>query len=508
MANLIGHPHGSVYENAQVGRDTLPVISKYAASISNPEQKRLEQLANRLAANEPALGLTSVFGPRVKSGLMQGLAMMIGDNREIALADPDRSALFEYRISALAAEGDILLLSGDRNIFFERYRDEFLGLGPLDVIVLPVVSGEESVPLARRCMACPDAIDDVVAKASKSGGLTILPYISTGSIWVLAATIAKRAGVQVRIAAPPPRLSRRVNDKVWFARRVSELLGGHSQPYFRSVYGPAALAGHVNRLARLTDRIVIKVPDSAGSLGNISLGAVDIRGRTLEDLRAYLLAILGGIGWRGRFPLLVEVWDSAVRGSPSVQTWIPELLQGPPVVEGIYEQVVTGSEGEFVGSVPAVLTRHWEERVTHEALLLATLFQHLGYFGRCSFDAIIAGNDDADGALHWIECNGRWGGVSMPMTLANRIVKNLKDRVFVVLQLTNMAFPGRTMAEAIQTIGADLFRTRDSDEGVVLLSPLGLERGTGLNLMAIAKTSERARVLARRAAQQLVGQPV
>ena len=36
-------------------------------------------------------------------------------------------------------------------------------------------------------------------------------------------------------------------------------------------------------------------------------------------------------------------------------------------------------------------------------------------------DAILIGESLADARLHWIECNGRWGGVSIPMTLANRL---------------------------------------------------------------------------------------
>jgi hypothetical protein len=468
----------------------------------------LEKIAARLAANEPALGSANVFGAGVGSGLMEGPALLIGDDREIALSDPQRSEIYEYRISTLAADGDTLLISGDRNTAFERYRDDVLGLGTLDVISLPAEARDERVPLATRCALRPDVLDTVAAKASQAGGLTILPYIGTGSVWVLAAAIAERAGTPVRVAASPPRLTHRINDKVWFARRVAEVLGSHAQPAFRSVYGPAALAGQLRRLARKADRVVIKVPDSAGSLGNISLGAAETRGRTLEDLRSYLLSVLETIGWRGRFPLLVEVWDSPVHANPSIQTWIPERREGPPILEGIYEQVITGPEGSFVGSVPAALPNRWEEQIMHEAFKLATLFQLLGYFGRCSFDAVIAGNDYANAELHWIECNGRWGGVSMPMTLANRLVKNRQQRVFVVVQLTNMNFKSHTMIEAQEMMGNDLFKVPGSQDGVVFLSPFGIESGSGINLMAIARTIERAKGMAQRATRQLIGQPV
>ena len=508
MTDLARDPPGAISERAPVSRNAIPVVAKYTSSISTSEHKRLEKIADRLAANEPALVLTSVFGAGVGSGLMEGPALLICDDREIALCDPDRSQIHEYRISTLAADGDTLLISGGRNTAFERYRKDLLGLGTLDVISLPPDTRNGHVPLATRLALRPDALDVIAAKASKAEGLTILPYIGTGSVWVLAAAIAERAKARVRVAAPPPRLTRRVNDKVWFARRVAEVLGLHAQPAFRSVYGPAALAGQVGRLARQADRVVIKVPDSAGSIGNISLGAADIRGHTLEGLRSHLLSILETIGWRGRFPLLVEVWDAPILAGPSVQSWIPERPYGPPILEGIYEQVATGPEGSFVGSVPAELPNRWEEQVTQEALKLATLFQFLGYFGRCSFDAVIAGNDYENAELHWIECNGRWGGVSMPMTLANRLVKDMEHRAFVVVQLSRMEFECRTIDEAQKMVESELFKVPGSDEGVVFLSPFGIERGSGVNLMAIAETVERAKGLAQRATQQLTGQPV
>ena len=41
-------------------------------------------------------------------------------------------------------------------------------------------------------------------------------------------------------------------------------------------FGPAALTGRVAALARRYDRIAIKLPDSAGSAGNLSLDSADI----------------------------------------------------------------------------------------------------------------------------------------------------------------------------------------------------------------------------------------
>jgi hypothetical protein len=259
MTGRVKYLGSAVAQGAKVGRKALPIVARYSASISASENKRVKKNADRLSANEPALVLTSVFDAGVGSGLMEGPALLICDDREIALCDPEQSQIHEYRISMLAADGDMLLVSGGRNPSFEQYRNDVLGLGTLDVITLPDAPPDGLVPLATRCALRPDALDAIAAKARKAGGLTILPYMSTGSVWVLAAAIAERAGTLVRVAAPPPRLTRRINDKVWFARRDAEVLGAHAQPVFRSVYGPAALVGHVGRLARQAERVVIKV---------------------------------------------------------------------------------------------------------------------------------------------------------------------------------------------------------------------------------------------------------
>lgn len=486
-------------------RDSLPIVAARRAALCPTDLQQLETLAARLLQNEAALDSTSAFGVDVKAGVLEGPALLISDVREIGLASPPGSAHYEYRLAALAADGDTLLISGHRSAAFERYRRDVLGLGLLDVLILPPDRHDGLTPLATRCANRAHPLGAIAAKARAADGMTILPHIGMGSAWRLAGAIAERAGTPVRVAAPPPRLTRRVNDKVWFARRVAETLGMDAHSAYRSVYGPASLAGHFRRLARSSDRVVVKIPDSAGSAGNLSISGADVRERSLAELRKYLLSVLGEVGWRGRYPLLVEVWDAPVLANPSVQIWIPARIDGSPVPEGMYEQMVIGAAGTFIGSVPAYLPNQWSERVTHDAFKLATLFQYLGYFGRCSFDAIITGNNYAEAALHWVECNGRWGGVSIPMTLANRLTRTGERKVFIVIQLTGLDFEPLTIDQVQDILGDDLFRPHENGEGVVLVSPFGLETGYGVNLMAIAGSVRHAEEIARRATRQVTG---
>ena len=485
------------------GRPSISIARQFDVVVSDDERGCLAELAQRLRADEPALASTDVFGPFVEPGLGQGPAVVIGDHREISLSTEEGAQIFEYRISHLAAAGDLLLVSGSRSADFESYREHTLRLGPLEILELPDRKTDGPMPLALRCRRARSALGRLVESARAAGEFTVIPYIGMGHVWLLAAAVAEQAQVPVRVAAPPPRLTRRVNDKIWFGRRVHEVLGRGARPQLRAAYGPAALAAHVGDLARRSERVAVKVPDSAGSIGNISLASRDVAGLTFGQLRVRLLALLHDLGWRGRFPLLVEVWDSPVLSSPSVQVWVPLAGQGEPIIEGIFEQIVEGPEGTFVGSVPTTLTDGWNETIAGEAARIAVLLQELGYFGRCSFDAVIAGRDLGAAELHWIECNGRWGGVSIPMTLTNRLVGDWQTRAFVVAQRSDLALRKRRFADALSLLGRRLYQAQEPSEGVILLSPLGIERGLALHLMAIADTVEGAKELALDAVRTL-----
>jgi hypothetical protein len=175
------------------------------------------------------------------------------------------------------------------------------------------------------------------------------------------------------------------------------------------------------------------------------------------------------------------------------------------VLEGIFEQLVAGPNGEFIGSVPATIGDRWAVSIGTEALRLATLFQYLGYFGRCSFDAVIAGHNDSSAALHWLECNGRWGGVSVPMTLANRLATDQCQNNFVIVQRDHMSFRPCQFSTAVSLLEPLLYRAKHSSEGVVLISPFGIEHGTAVHLLSLAENVDRAKHLAEHATAILTG---
>lgn len=214
-----------------------------------------------------------------------------------------------------------------------------------------------------------------------------------------------------------------------------------------------------------------------------------------EPLVQYLITRLRRLGWNGGFPLLAGSWESPVISSPSLQLWIPQRALGGPVVEGIFDQITEA--GHFVGAVPADFPESQRQRLAEEAVHLALLLQELGYFGRCSFDAVLLAN----GAIHWIECNGRWGGVSIPMTFLNRLVGDWRSRCFAVVQRSAIRLPTRRFADAVDSLNGRLFRAGGEARGAVLLTPDGLEEGKGLHFLVLGDT--KAEVLAE--ASRIVG---
>lgn len=485
-----------VRENPVRTRVSLPIVPFAQPEIADKDRDRLDAIAARLLRDEPALAATAPFGERVTAGLARdGRALAFEDHTGMALYARRGAVLTEYRPLLLAADGDFVAIGERPDPAFEAYCREILGLGRIERL-FPTPDAGTVVRLPRRIILDADVMNRLVEAARRDGVISLIPYYGNGGCWVLAREIAARSGAHVRVAAAPPRLTLRVNDKLWFSDRLAELLGRGARPMTYYAYGPSALAARLRTLARRHGRVIVKVPDSAGSLGNLALDAGDILARTFVELRGWLIETLTSQFWDGGWPLLTGVWDSPAAGSPSVQMWIPEASDGGPIVEGIFEQVVQGPRGTFVGSVPADLPDRLTARLAAEAALLAGLLQRIGYFGRCSFDAVLAGKSKDEAELHWIECNGRWGGVSIPMTLANRLTGDWRQRPFVVVQRETRPYRPLTIGQAIARLGDRLFRQGGRGEGVVLLTPRLMADGRGLHFMTLARTAGAARAMA------------
>jgi hypothetical protein len=345
----------------------------------------------------------------------------------------------------------------------------------------------------------------LVRRAREHGALTVIPYLSTAAAWELAATIADEAGVVVDVLAPPPALAARVNDKSWFSLRAAEVLGPDAIPETGWAADPLELTNALQLLAKRHRRLVVKMPDSAGGVGNVVLDSDEIAGLDHEGLLAHVWQATGRAGRGWAFPLLVGAWDDPVVDSPSVQLWVPQRGDGLPVVEGVFSQVLKGARGTFVGAAPTWLPAEWQQRLAAEAVRLALLFQELGYFGRCSFDAVLAGDDLDSARVHWVDANGRWGGVSIALTAANRLAGDWQRRPFVIVQRSRLRMPARSLPAILEELGPQAFRPSDGRTGAVVLAPCRLIEGTGMNLMVLAADTPTAEADAETVKATLLG---
>jgi len=477
----------------------LPIVAHYDVTLDARE--RLRHLASDLRADEPALSATAAFGPWVSPGLGPWPSLVIEDHSWITLFEERGDAAYTYRALLLAGDGDLVVIAQPRCPGFEDYCRSILRLGHVEILT-PAVSAKP-LALAQRCANDAALIGRAADLARRSGGLNVVPYMGTGGVWTMARRIADIAQVPVRVAAPAPRLTRRVNDKTWFAACVGGALGPQAAPVSKAVYNLAALAGQAAALARQYRSVAIKIPDSASSAGNIILRSRDLRAMTLRHLRNTTASSLRSVGWQGGYPLMVTAWEEPILASPSAQVWIPDGRDGLPVVEGLFDQLVIGPAREFGGAAPSNLPEVWRHRLAQEAVRLAYVFQELGYFGRCSFDAIIVGEDLAAANLHWVECNGRWGGVSIPMTLANRLIGDWTTRPLVVIDRENMPGVPRNFDEVLAELDADLFKLGVRDTGAVIISPSRLQAGSGYEIMVLGESFTAAKAHAEDLAARL-----
>ncbi|MGC9371410.1 MAG: hypothetical protein ACP5DX_17910, partial [Paracoccaceae bacterium] len=317
---------------------------------------------------------------------------------------------------------------------------------------------------------------------------------------------ARRLGVEtgtrVSVAGPLPSLSRLANDKAAFSRIVRALFGEAATPREVLAHSAAALTARVHALARECRQLVLKLPDSAGSAGNFPIVSEDVAGLSPKALHRHLMAQLARTGAPPSFPMLVQSWQENVLTSPSLQLWIPDEADGPPVVEGVFHQRLTGPEGRFAGAVPADPGDGWVARFCHDGLMLGQVFQDLGYFGRCSFDAVLSGPDLDDPALHWLECNGRWGGVSIPMTLLNRLFGKADLPDYRIAHEAGLDLPRRSFAQGREILG-DLLWSPGADRGVIFLTPAGFEEGSGLHFISLAASPAAAQAQAEAVIERL-----
>ena len=475
--------------------DPIPARRPY---LSPAARDNIAAVAQEILAEERGLGDVSVFGPEVHCGIGDGPAVLFGDASEIALLSELGGARHDYRLGWLADSGDAVVIGCHPCEAFEAYQRSVLDQPGIRYLHMNAPKRRLEQPAPILCLRDRHCFDAIAELARSSGGLTVVAHIVTGTIWALAARLRQEAGVPIFVAGPPPRLGRATNDKLWFGATVRRLLGNTATPEKRAAHSLSALTRHVSDLLPKWQKLVVKVPDSAGGLGQFVLVTEPLRRLGVRGLYDFLNSKLLEYAPHRRFPVAVEVWDANVVASPSVQVWIPLSSQGTPVIEGVYEQLLASDNLTFRGATTATLPPAIDAALAEGAMILSMAFQALGYFGRCSFDAVVTGPDPARGSIHWIECHGGWGGVSIPMSLLNRLCHGQPPPPNVILQEHDIRFRPMAFSEALARL-SDRLDTETAGRRVILLSPEPFESGRGMRLLATGGSGDDALARARQA---------
>jgi hypothetical protein len=454
-------------------------------------------LTQRLLADEPAFASSGEFGRHVAQGRGTGPQVLIGDLSQIGLIQGRGDPPLDHRLAHLASAGDFLLVRAT-DPAFEAYLQEYRGINGLTVLA---ADPTDERAVATQALTISHLRDPLVEAARAHAGLTLTSYLTTGTIWHLAQVIGAAAGCTVHVNGPAPQISARANDKLWFARIARDVIDDKAVPPTMSAYGPEAAAALALHLGRTGAQVVVKVPDSAGSAGNIRLDATLLAHYTVQSLQGLLLDRLHARGWNDRYPILVGVWDRDVISSPSVQLWIPQTKSGPPVAQGVFEQTVFGTEAAFVGAVRCGLPQSLQVRLIDQAIRIGGVLQALGYYGKCSLDAVIC----ARGTVHWIECNARWGGVSLPLQILHDIAPDHTFDGVVVIQQMIKSHRISTSA-AVRALEPLLHRRRSGEaplQGAMILSPPASKQGISANLLVFAPSQRAAEQISQDALDRL-----
>ena len=219
-----------------------------------------------------------------------------------------------------------------------------------------------------------------------------------------------------------------------------------------------------------------------------------LRGLTFEAVVAIVTDFLRESRWDGEAPLMVIQWLPA-QMSPSIQLWIPPP-PSPVVCEGVFEQqFFPSNETRFAGGVLADLPDPIHRPLVDQGILIGTLLQRLGYRGRCSMDSIVLDCDSDTPRIYFIECNARWGGISIPMTLMNRVLGYDHDRRYICAANEDSRFRGMGFSE-LRTILKDyLYPAMGEQRGIVMYNIECLESSDRFDIVSFAEARLSAQAL-------------
>jgi hypothetical protein len=332
-----------------------------------------------------------------------------------------------------------------------------------------------------------------LVQASQS--FVIHPYMGVPDAWRLAEKLQRRSNKDIGVLSPLPIIASLVNNKTWLLNLVQTLHGSTSTVVTRQGLTPREVSSHLKELAHHHNTIAVKLSDSASGMGTGLFDSKAVLSKPPQVLENHISRWLKDHSWQAGLspPVSVEVWEKEVLASPSSQLW-PPLEEGPPVVEGIFEQMFDDSpEQVFMGSISSQLPQPINQAIATQSAHIGRVLQYLGYVGRCSFDTILVGESINEAEIKFVECNGRWGGTSTPMSLMNRLYSDYRTQPYQAADFISPSLQGMEFSEFLK-IFDDILYSSATGQGWAIVYNVGCLQPRGkLDVITLGESSQEAR---------------
>lgn len=235
----------------------LPIVSHHRASCAEGELRAVEKLAEDLIREEPRLTPSETFRSLIPDHLSPGPTLHLDDLSGITTFGRTADvSFFEDRARFRAGDGDFVATCGPRSGRFREYCEDRLGLGHVEW--LDPTPRADPLSVAAACWT-DRGVRRTLKRALRSGALSYVhPHMGCRPVWITALLLERSARRPLKVIAPPPGLTRLVNDKVWFTRTVHRLFGPEITP-------PSAAAANFATLAIVTRHLASRSGGSTGS---------------------------------------------------------------------------------------------------------------------------------------------------------------------------------------------------------------------------------------------------
>ncbi|MCA9140417.1 MAG: hypothetical protein KDB00_26785 [Planctomycetales bacterium] len=471
---------------------SIPIVPHCRPDPPGEWIRAIPAAADAFLRERPELALPLQFTDLRLEQLGEGPTLVLDDLSEIPGLDRKMDARFyQDRARLRAGDGDVVVSCSDLVPGLEDYFRNCLGLGAPEWLRPP--PPRTPLRVAEACWDHDQTRTRLIERLRGDELRYIHPHMGTMSVWELAFLLRSKCERPIGVIAPPPGVCQWVNNKVSFAATVKRLFGPELVPCTESACNLAYIAKRVSELSQQSEVIGLKLPSSAGGLGNLVINAQQLRGCSLTRLREMLKNRLQELYWESGSEVLIDRWETEVVSSPSAQLWIPPINDGEPVVEGVFTQAIEGSQYSFAGSEPSRLPETLNQEIVDRCWVLGMLFQRLGYVGRCSFDMILVGRDLHTCRIEMIECNGRWGGTSLPMTLMNRIFRDWIRQPYAVRIAHDIINLNRfTFSSLLEWFGMNVFDQHTGTGNVIFIDPGRMKSRSGIEVLVLGESWEQA----------------